>query len=70
MNSRKFVKTLCNEEDLKYKDMVEILSEKTGKRYTYQSLYGKISRNSLTFTEAYILADALGYDLTLAKRKK
>lgn len=69
MNSKKFVKNLCNLEDIKYKDIVKILSEKMKKEYTYQSLYGKLSRNSLSFTEAYTLADALGYDLVPVKRK-
>ena len=44
MNSKKFVKNLCNLED-------------------------KLARNTFTLFEAHILADALGYDLELVKRK-
>lgn len=69
MNSKKFVKNLCNLEDIKYTDVVKILSDKTGKEYTYQSLCGKLARNTFTLFEAHILADALGYDLELVKRK-
>ncbi len=69
MNSKKFVKNLCNLEDIKYTDVVKILSDKTGNKYTYQSLYGKLARNTLRFNEVYILADTLGYDLELVKRK-
>lgn len=69
MNSKKYVKNICNLEDLKYEDIAKILSEKLSKKYTYQALYGKLTRDSLTYTEAFILADALGYDLNLKKRK-
>lgn len=69
MSGKKFVKAFCNLEDLKYEDMVKILSGKMGKKYTYQSFYGKLTRDTLTYTEALKLADALGYDLVPVKRK-
>ena len=70
MNSKKFVKAFCNSEDLKYDDIVKILSDKMHKNYTYQSLCGKLARNTFTYMEAFTLADALGYDLIPVKRKK
>ena len=69
MNSKKYVKALCNLEDIKYDDVVSILAGKTGKKYTYQSLCGKLTRDSFTYKEACILADTLGYDLIPVKRK-
>ncbi len=69
MNSKKYVRAFCNSEDIKYGDVVRILSDKTNKNYTYQSLQGKLTRNTFTYEEACILADALGYDLIPIKRK-
>lgn len=69
MNSKKYVKAFCNSEDIKSDDVVKILSDKTRKNYTYQSLNGKLNRNTFTYEEACILADALGYNLIPVKRK-
>ncbi len=69
MNSKQFVKVLCAKEALNYEKAAEILAEKTGKHFTKTSLSSKIYKDTLRFSEAFILADALGYDLTLTKRK-
>ncbi len=69
MNSKKYVKAFCNTEDIKYDDVVRILSAGTNKNYTYQSLQGKLTRNTFTYEEACILADALGYELIPVKKK-
>ncbi len=69
MNSKKYVKAFCNSEGIKYDDVVKILSDKTKKNYTYQSLYGKLTRNTFTYEEACILADTLGYELIPVKKK-
>lgn len=69
MNSRVLVKILCAREAINYEKAAKVLAEKTGKHYTKASLNNKIHKDTLRFTEAYVLADALGYDLTLVKRK-
>ncbi len=69
MNSRTFVKILCAKEALTYKKVAEILVEKTRNHYTKTSVSSKLAKDTLRFSEAFILADALGYDLTLTKRK-
>jgi len=70
MDSRKFVKVLCAQEALTYKKVAEILADKTGKHYTKASVNNKVYKDTLRFTEAFILADALGYDLVPVKRKQ
>ncbi len=37
------------------------MTEKTGKKYTFQSISHKLRLNRLTLAEAYIIADILGY---------
>ena len=69
MNSKKYVKAPCNSEDINYSGVVKILSDETNKNYTYQSLYGKLTRNTFTYEEACILANALGYELIPVKKK-
>ena len=50
------------------KDLAVLMSEKSGKNYTEDSLGGKIRRESLTFKEAELLADVLGYKLDFIKK--
>lgn len=70
MDSRTLVKILCAHEALNYEKVAKILVEKTGRHFTKHSLSDKLYKDTLRFSEAFILADALGYDLTLVKRKE
>ncbi len=69
MDLKTFIKILCAYGAINYEKAAEILAEKTGKHYTKDSFSSKIYKGTLRFNEVYILADALGYDLTLVKRK-
>ncbi len=50
------------------KDLAVLMTEKSGKNFTEDSLGGKIRRESLTFKEAEIMADVLGYNLTFTRK--
>lgn len=69
MDSRTLVKILCAHEALTYEKAAKILAERTNKHYTKVSLNNKLFKDTLRFSEAFILADALGYDLVPVKRK-
>lgn len=45
------------------KRLAEMLSEETGEVYTYNSLLGKLNRESLSLKEAEIIAKILDYKL-------
>ena len=45
------------------KKLAERLSEETGEDYTYNSLLGKLNRESLSLKEAEIIASILDYKL-------
>ncbi len=64
---REQVKTLLSQEGIKQKDLVLMLSEKTGKKYTQTSLAQKLGRGSLTYNEVMIIAEILGYDIQYIK---
>ena len=70
MDSKTLVKILCAHEALNYEKAAKILAEKTGKYFTKTSLSSKIYKDTLRYSEAFMLADALGYDLIPVKRKK
>lgn len=43
--------------------LAQKMSEKTGKNYTRAVLYGKINRDSISFTECQLIGEILGYKL-------
>ena len=55
-------------EQIKQKDLAQILTEKTGKKYTSGSLSQKISRGTISYNEVAMIADILGYDINFEQR--
>ena len=43
--------------------LAELMSTETGRHYTASSLYGKINRDTISFTECQIIAKLLNYEL-------
>ena len=69
LNAKEIIKLMLSREGMKQKDMAEILTKKTGKRYTAGSLSQKINRRTISYDEVILIADILGYDLNLQRRE-
>lgn len=61
------IKTLLAQEGLMLKELAEILSQKTGKKCTPDSLSQKLRRGSLTYNETLLIAELLGYRIEFVK---
>ena len=57
-------------EALTVQKLAELLSKKTGKRYTQRSLQNKIFLSSLNYDEMETIANMLGYDIKIVKKQK
>lgn len=68
INSKSQVKLLLMLEDVKLKELVTMLSEATGKKYTSDGLSHKLSRGKLTYDEMLLIADLLGYKIEFSKK--
>ena len=67
MSSREQVKIMIIKERLTVEKLANLLKQKTGKHYTQQSLQHKISLRSLRYDEMEVIADLLGYKITIDK---
>ena len=67
INSRELVKIIMVKERLKSKDLARILSEKTGKKYTQQSILHKISKSSFRYDEVKVICDIFNYKIAVEK---
>lgn len=68
MNGRNQIKSLIALRGLTITKVAKMLSEKTGKLYTFKSLTGKLQRGSLSLDEAYLIADLLDYKLIFLEK--
>lgn len=67
MNIRNDVKYYMACEAFTFKSLAKMMSEKTGKKYTINSLSGKLIRESITLKETIQILDILGYHLEIKK---
>ena len=70
MTSKNELKILMMKEALTVQKLAELLSKKTGKRYTQRSLQNKIFLSSLNYDEMETIANMLGYDIKIVKKQK
>ena len=68
MDIRNDIKYILSKEALTLTSLAELMTEKTGKKYTVNSISGKLIRESITLKEALEILDIAGYDLVQQKR--
>ena len=65
MDIRNDIKYYMAREAVTFKQLASLMSEKTGKKYTINSLSGKLIRESITLKETLQILDILGYHLDI-----
>ena len=68
-NLRNEIKSYIVRPGYTMQEVVDLLSEEYGWSDSVSNLSNKLQRESLRYTEAVQLADALGYDLVWQKRR-
>lgn len=68
MDTKTRLKILFTIEQMSMQKLAEELSAKAGEKYTKAALYGKINRDTITYTECRYIADILGYELEFKKK--
>lgn len=63
MNTKTKIKMLTASRGTTLKKLACIMSETTGEEYTYNSLLGKLNRETLSLKETEIIAKILNYKL-------
>ena len=54
-------------EAVTFKQLAAMMSEKTGKKYTINTLSGKLIRESITLKETLQILELLGYNIKIEK---
>lgn len=67
MDIRNDIKYYMAREAVTFKQLAMLMMEKTGKKYTINSLSGKLIRESITLKEALQILDILGYHIEIKK---
>lgn len=67
MNIRNDIKYYMACEAITFKNLAEMMTNKTGKKYTINSLSGKLIRESITLKETLQILELLGYHIEIKK---
>ena len=67
--AREQIKSLLAQESVKLKDLAILMSERTGKNCAPNVLSRKLSKGTLSYNEAVMIADLLGYEINFNKTK-
>lgn len=70
MNIRNEIKSYIVREGMTMRELVEMLADEHGWSNSVPNFSGKLHRGSLRYSEAFELADVLGYDIVWQKRKR
>lgn len=68
INAKGLIKLILSNKSLTQKELVELLNEKTNKKYTQDGLSRKLSKGTITFNEIILIADVLGYEIDLKSK--
>ncbi len=68
MDVRNELKYRLGREAVTLTKMAELMTAKTGKKYTVNSLSGKLLRKSITLEETSELLDIIGYHIEFVKK--
>ncbi len=68
LQAKEQIKTLLAQENIKLKDLAQILEEKTNKKCSPNALTQKLRRGTLTYNETLLIADILGYNIIFEKK--
>ena len=68
METKNYLKSILKLHSISMKKLAEMLTAVTGKKYTQGGITSRINRDSVSFKEAAIIADLLGYNLEFVKK--
>lgn len=63
MDIKTQLKLLLTIRHMSMKRLAEEMTKKTNKQYTDAKLYGKINRDTISYTECQLIANILGYEI-------
>lgn len=61
------IKTLLAQENIKLKELAEMITQKTGDNCSANSLSQKLRRGTLSYNETLLIAELLGYRIEFVK---
>jgi len=67
MDNRSYIRSLMVLHKISVKELAQKMTEIIGKKYTRDSINGKLTRDTLTLKECQIIAKILGYEVKFVK---
>ena len=68
LSVKEFIKLLLLKENMTQKELVEKLCAVTNTKHTTGGLSRKLNRGTMSYNEAMLIADILGYEIKIEKK--
>ena len=69
MDIKTQIKILLTLKNISIAKLAQLISKETGENYTPAKIYGKLNRDTISFTECQIIAKVLGYEIVFKELK-
>lgn len=69
MDIRNYLKSLLALKCITITKLAQMMTEKTGKNYTFRSLSSKLRRETISMKEVFIIAELIGYEIKFHEKK-
>ena len=69
LNAKELVKLLLTKEAMTQKELAQLLTEKTDKKYSQEGLSRKLSQGTITYNEVANIIEVLGYNIEFTKKQ-
>ncbi|MBR1977423.1 hypothetical protein IKA15_04005 [bacterium] len=68
LSANELIRLLLTKEHMTQKELVVLISEKTGKTCAQSGLSRKLNKGTITFNEVMTILDILGYEIDLKNK--
>ena len=69
MDIKTQIKILLTLKHISVAQLAKLMSKETGENYTPAKIYGKLNRDSISFSECQVIAKVLGYEIVFKELK-
>ena len=68
LGAKEVIKLILSKENITQKELAQIITQRTDKKYTPDGLSRKLSQGTITYNDIVMITDILGYEIKIEKK--
>lgn len=69
LSAKEIIKLVLSKEHLTQKELCQILTDKTSKKWTQDGLSRKLNQGTITYNDVVMIIDILGYSVNVDRKR-